>query len=66
MPATAVNFCYGWTLWLFLSWIPSFFKNEYHLDLQRSALFSSGVFFAGVVGEFGIELLTPVAILRRM
>jgi predicted nucleic acid-binding protein len=22
--------------------------------------------FAGVVGEFGIELLTPVAILRRM
>jgi hypothetical protein len=22
---TAVDFCYGWTLWLFLSWIPSFF-----------------------------------------
>jgi sugar phosphate permease len=25
LPVTAVDFCYGWTLWLFLSWIPSFF-----------------------------------------
>ena len=50
-PVIVVYFCYGWTLWLFLSWIPSFFKNEYHLDLQNSALFASGVFFAGVVGD---------------
>jgi MFS family permease len=51
IPVIVVYFCYGWTLWLFLSWIPSFFKNEYHLDLQSSALFSSGVFFAGVLGD---------------
>jgi len=51
VPVIAVYFCYGWTLWLFLSWIPSFFKNEYHLDLQSSALFASGVFFSGVVGD---------------
>jgi MFS family permease len=50
-PVIVVYFCYGWTLWLFLSWIPSFFKNEYHLDLQNSALFASGVFFSGVVGD---------------
>jgi len=50
-PVIVVYFCYGWTLWLFLSWIPSFFKNEYHLDLQSSALFASGVFFAGVLGD---------------
>src|SRR5947209_6387105 len=50
-PVIVVYFCYGWTLWLFLSWIPSFFKNEYHLDLQSSALFASGVFFSGVVGD---------------
>jgi sugar phosphate permease len=50
-PVVVVYFCYGWTLWLFLSWIPSFFKNEYHLDLQNSALFASGVFFSGVVGD---------------
>jgi MFS family permease len=51
MPVTVVYFCYGWILWLFLSWIPSFFKGQYHLDLQRSALFASGVFISGVVGD---------------
>jgi MFS family permease len=51
MPATAVNFCYGWTLWLFLSWIPSFFVQNYHVDLASSALYSSGVFLGGVVGD---------------
>jgi nitrate/nitrite transporter NarK len=50
-PVTAVDFCYGWTLWLFLSWIPSFFFHNYQLDLTHSALFSSGVFFAGVIGD---------------
>jgi MFS family permease len=50
-PVTVVYFCYGWTLWLFQSGIPRFFKNEFHLDLQKSALFASGVFFAGVVGD---------------
>src|SRR5437667_2009846 len=51
IPVIVVYFCYGWTLWLFLSWIPSFFKNEYHLDLQKSALFASGVFLSGVFGD---------------
>ena len=50
-PVTVVYFCYGWILWLFLSWIPSFFKGEYHLDLKKSALFASGVFISGVVGD---------------
>ena len=25
---TAVYFCYGWTLWLYLAWIPSFFGQS--------------------------------------
>ena len=48
---TAVDFCYGWTLWLFLSWIPSFFFHNFHLNLAHSALFSSGVFLSGVIGD---------------
>src|SRR5207248_4362747 len=48
LPVTAVYFCYGWTLWLYLNWLPSFFLHEYALNLQQSALFSSAVFFAGV------------------
>ncbi len=51
LPVTAVYFCYAWTLWLYLAWIPSFFLHSYGLKLQNSALFSAGVFFAGVVGN---------------
>jgi MFS family permease len=51
LPVTVVYFCYGWTLWLFQSGIPRFFKNEFHLDLTKAALFTSGVFFAGFVGD---------------
>jgi MFS family permease len=51
LPVTIVDFCYGWTLWLFLSWIPSFFLENYHLNLQTSAMFSAGVLFAGVIGD---------------
>jgi MFS family permease len=51
LPVTVVYFCYGWTLWLYLSWLPSFFLNEYKLDIRQSALFASAVFFAGVGGD---------------
>lgn len=51
LPVTVVYFCYGWTLWLFLSWIPQYFLHSYALDLKKSAVFASGVFFAGVLGD---------------
>ncbi len=51
LPVTIVYFCYGWTLWLFLSWIPLFFINSYKLDVKQSAIFSLGVFLAGVIGD---------------
>ena len=50
-PVTIVYFCYGWTLWLFLSWIPQYFLHSYNLDLKKSAIFAASVFFAGVVGD---------------
>jgi MFS family permease len=50
-PVTVVYFCYGWTLWLYLSWIPQYFLHSQHLDLKHSAMFSFSVFFAGVVGD---------------
>ncbi|MBV8651530.1 MAG: MFS transporter, partial [Alphaproteobacteria bacterium] len=51
LPVTAVDFCYGWTLWVYLTWIPSFFVHEYHLELKSSAFFTSGVLWAGVIGD---------------
>ena len=50
-PVTIVYFCYGWTLWLYLNWLPTFFQNQYHQNIAKSALFSSAVFFAGVGGD---------------
>src|SRR5712692_2216373 len=51
LPVTLTYFCYGWSLWLFLNWLPSFFLQGYKLDIKKSALFASGVFLAGVVGD---------------
>lgn len=51
LPVTLTYFCYGWSLWLFLSWIPQFFRDDAKLDLKSSSLYSSGVFLAGVVGD---------------
>jgi MFS family permease len=63
-PVTAVYFCYGWVLWLFLSWIPQYFLHNYHMQLTKSAFFASGVFFAGVLGDWLGGSLTD-AILKK-
>ena len=52
MPVTLVYFCYGWTLWFFLAWIPQYFLHSYNLKLSSSALFASGVFLGGTCGDF--------------
>ena len=51
LPVTTVYFCYAWTLWVYLNWLPSFFLHEYTLDLAHSAWFASAVFSAGVAGD---------------
>lgn len=51
LPVTLTDFCYGWILWLYLNWLPSFFMHEFNLNLKKSALFAAGVFFAGVIGD---------------
>ena len=50
-PVTFVYFCYGWTLWTFLSWVPQFLLHAYKLDLKNSALFAGLVFGCGVFGD---------------
>jgi ACS family glucarate transporter-like MFS transporter len=50
-PVTFVYFCYGWTLWTFLSWVPQFMLHAYNLKLGSSALFAGLVFGCGVIGD---------------
>lgn len=64
LPVTITDFCYGWTLWMFLNWIPSYFLQQHQLDLKKSALFAAGVFLAGVVGDLAGGWLSD-GILRR-
>lgn len=49
-PATLVSFCHGWTLWFFLNWMPSYFAQNFHMEIKKSAIFSATVFLGGVVG----------------
>lgn len=52
LPVTVVYFCYGWVLWMFLTWIPQYFQQSHHMQLGKSAFFAAGVFFAGVIGDW--------------
>jgi len=63
-PVTIVYFCYGWTLWLFLSWIPQYFLHSYQLNLAKSAIFASVVFFAGVLGDTLGGIVTDALLVR--
>jgi len=63
-PVTFVYFCYGWTLWTFLSWVPQFMLHNFNLDLKNSALFSTLVFTGGVLGD-AIGGFVSDALLRR-
>lgn len=51
-PVTLTDFCYGWMLWVYLTWMPSFFATQYHLDLKKSALFTTVTLLGGVVGDW--------------
>lgn len=51
LPVSSVYFCYNWTLWLMLSWMPLYFMHTFNLNIKSAVIFTSGVFFAGVVGD---------------
>jgi sugar phosphate permease len=64
LPVTFIDFCYGWSLWVYLTWIPSFFADEYDLKLAKFALFTTLVLIAGVVGDT-VGGLVSDGLLRR-
>ncbi|ACB95829.1 MFS transporter [Beijerinckia indica] len=51
MPTTLVYFCYNWTFWLYITWLPSYFVQAYGLELKHMAAFTFAIFAAGVVGD---------------
>lgn len=64
VPVTVVFFAHAWALWMYLTWLPSFFVGQFHTDLTHSALFTSAVFLAAVVGNTAGGMLTDWLYLR--
>jgi len=48
---TVVDFCYGWSLWVFLTWLPSYLVDARGFALHRMALMATLPLLAGVVGD---------------
>jgi MFS family permease len=63
-PVIATDFCYGWTLFVVLNWLPSFFRGAFHFDLSRSTEFTTGTFLAGIGGDL-LGGIISARLLRR-
>jgi sugar phosphate permease len=61
---TVVDFCYGWSLWVFLTWLPSYLSDARGFKLNQMALMTTLPLMAGVVGDT-LGGVTSDAILRR-
>ena len=48
---TFVDFCYGWSLWVFLTWMPSYLFDARGFDIKSMALFATLPLAAGVIGD---------------
>ena len=63
-PVTLTYFCYGWCLWLYLSYLPVFFKDTFAVSNSKAALFSTIVYFIGAIGNTAGGIISD-RILRR-
>jgi ACS family D-galactonate transporter-like MFS transporter len=61
---TVVDFCYGWSLWVFLTWLPSYLSESRGLRLDQMALMTMLPLLAGVVGDTLGQVISD-AIFRR-
>jgi sugar phosphate permease len=48
---TVVDFCYGWSLWVFLTWLPSYLSDARGFTVDRIALMATLPLLGGVVGD---------------
>ena len=48
---TLVDFCYGWSLWVFLTWLPSYLSEARGFKLNQMAIMTMLPLMAGVIGD---------------
>jgi sugar phosphate permease len=61
---TFVDFCYGWSLWVFLTWLPSYLSESRKFGPGQMALMTMVPLLGGVVGDTLGGVLSD-AIFRR-
>lgn len=64
LPVAFVDFCYGWLLWVYITWLPTVFKDSFGLALGKFALYTSLVLLAGVAGDLVGGHLADVLVRR--
>ena len=63
-PVTLTYFCYGWTLWLYLNWLPLFFKNNY-IWTSRSRRCSPPASSSPAWSATALAAFCPIRIFKR-
>ncbi|MDW3687746.1 MFS transporter [Cupriavidus sp. CV2] len=58
-------FAVNYTLFIFVSWLPSYFTNALHLDLKQMSILSTIPWACGAIGYFGGGILSDF-IYKRM
>jgi sugar phosphate permease len=48
---TVVDFCYGWSLWVFLTWLPSYLSDARGFTPDQIALMTTLPLLGGMVGD---------------
>jgi MFS family permease len=51
LPVAVVDFCYGWLLWVYITWLPTVFQTSFGLGIGSYALYTSLVLAAGALGD---------------
>ncbi|MGH7912226.1 MAG: MFS transporter, partial [Candidatus Dormibacteraceae bacterium] len=50
-PVTLCDFCYGWGLWVYLTWVPGYLEDSRHFPLASLALFAALPLIFATVGD---------------
>jgi MFS family permease len=64
LPVAVVDFCYGWLLWVYITWLPTVFQSSFGLAVGAYALYTSLVLVAGAVGDLAGGQLADWLVLR--
>lgn len=55
---TFSDFCYGYTLWVYLTWLPSYLVQNRHFSILKMGFYAAIPLFAAMIGDIAGGLLS--------